>query len=56
MIGVTIMSTLLTLLVIPTFYEIMDQMREWHSERVGRIFGTARRHAEAVPEPGGGID
>jgi hypothetical protein len=24
-----ITSTLLTLLVIPTFYEILDQMREW---------------------------
>jgi HAE1 family hydrophobic/amphiphilic exporter-1 len=55
-IGGTITSTLLTLLVIPTFYEIMDQMREWLSERVGRIFGARRAHAAPVPEPGGGVD
>ena len=55
-IGGTITSTLLTLLVIPTFYEIMDQTREWLSERVGRIFGVRPAHPTPVPEPGGGVD
>jgi HAE1 family hydrophobic/amphiphilic exporter-1 len=55
-IGGTITSTLLTLLVIPTFYEIMDQTREWLGERVGRIFGARRSHGTPVPEPGGGVD
>ncbi len=55
-IGGTITSTLLTLLVIPTFYEIMDQTREWLSERVGRVFGARRAHGPAVPETGGGVD
>ncbi len=55
-IGGTITSTLLTLLVIPTFYEIMDQLREWTTERLRRIFGTGRAHPAPVPEPGGGVD
>ena len=46
-IGGTITSTLLTLLVIPTFYEIMDQTREWLSERIGRVFGVRRTHPRA---------
>ncbi|MGH7517104.1 MAG: efflux RND transporter permease subunit [Gemmatimonadales bacterium] len=55
-IGGTITSTLLTLLVIPTFYEIMDQMREWLTEKIGRVFGGRRTHPAPVPEPGGGVD
>jgi HAE1 family hydrophobic/amphiphilic exporter-1 len=34
-IGGVITSTVLTLLVIPTFYEIFDNMRTWFSRRVG---------------------
>jgi HAE1 family hydrophobic/amphiphilic exporter-1 len=34
-IGGVITSTVLTLLVIPTFYEIFDNMRTWFSSRVG---------------------
>ncbi len=34
-IGGVITSTVLTLLVIPTFYEIFDNMRAWFSRRVG---------------------
>jgi HAE1 family hydrophobic/amphiphilic exporter-1 len=55
-IGGTITSTLLTLLVIPTFYEILDQTREWLLSRLGRTFGTRRAHPAPVPEPGGGVD
>jgi HAE1 family hydrophobic/amphiphilic exporter-1 len=55
-IGGTITSTLLTLLVIPTVYEIMDQGREWLGERTRRLFGTRKAHATPVPEPGGGLD
>ena len=55
-IGGVITSTFLTLLVIPTFYEILDQMREWLTEKAGRIFGRAPKPA-ALPEPaGGGVD
>jgi HAE1 family hydrophobic/amphiphilic exporter-1 len=43
-IGGTITSTFLTLLVIPTFYEIMDQMRSSISRRLGRQ--PAQRTAE----------
>jgi HAE1 family hydrophobic/amphiphilic exporter-1 len=34
-IGGVLTSTLLTLLVIPTFYEVMDEMRHWLSTRFG---------------------
>jgi HAE1 family hydrophobic/amphiphilic exporter-1 len=57
-IGGVITSTLLTLLVIPTFYEILDQMREWLTERAGRLFGK-RHAAEPAVVPGaagGGVD
>jgi HAE1 family hydrophobic/amphiphilic exporter-1 len=57
-IGGVITSTLLTLLVIPTFYEILDQLREWIGERARRLFGSGRakgRH-EPVAEPVGGVD
>jgi hydrophobic/amphiphilic exporter-1 (mainly G- bacteria), HAE1 family len=56
-IGGVITSTLLTLLVIPTFYEILDQTRGWFARRLG--FRTRQRTAEhpiprgiAVPETG----
>ncbi|HEX2450239.1 MAG TPA: efflux RND transporter permease subunit, partial [Gemmatimonadales bacterium] len=55
-IGGTITSTLLTLLVIPTFYEIMDQAREWLLARVRRVFGPRKAHPAPLPEPGGGLD
>jgi len=43
-IGGVIASTLLTLLVIPTFYEIMDDTREW-------MFSFFRRGKAAPPAP-----
>ena len=55
-IGGTLTSTLLTLLVIPTVYEIMDQGREWLGARARRLFGTRKAHVAPVPEPGGGVD
>jgi HAE1 family hydrophobic/amphiphilic exporter-1 len=48
-IGGTITSTLLTLLVIPTVYEILDDFREWVAARFGRRPAHAR--AEGVPAP-----
>ncbi len=38
-IGGVITSTLLTLLVIPTFYDILSSLRE----RLGRLFGRNRK-------------
>jgi HAE1 family hydrophobic/amphiphilic exporter-1 len=55
-IGGVITSTFLTLIAIPTFYEIFDQWRSWFSRKLG--FGVAQRTAEhrvpvgAVPEVG----
>jgi HAE1 family hydrophobic/amphiphilic exporter-1 len=43
-IGGTITSTLLTLLVIPTFYEIMDDTRGWFARKLG--FSTRQQTAE----------
>jgi HAE1 family hydrophobic/amphiphilic exporter-1 len=48
-IGGTITSTLLTLLVIPTFYEIMDEWREGVVRWVKRRVGAPTKHAEARP-------
>jgi HAE1 family hydrophobic/amphiphilic exporter-1 len=48
-IGGTITSTLLTLLVIPTVYEIIDDFREWVAAKFGRRI--ARPHPEPVPAP-----
>jgi HAE1 family hydrophobic/amphiphilic exporter-1 len=48
-IGGTITSTLLTLLVIPTVYEILDDFREWVAAKFGRRAAPAR--AEGVPAP-----
>jgi HAE1 family hydrophobic/amphiphilic exporter-1 len=36
-IGGTITATLLTLLVIPTVYEILDEVRHWLVARVRRV-------------------
>jgi HAE1 family hydrophobic/amphiphilic exporter-1 len=55
-IGGVITSTLLTLIAIPTFYEIFDGWRSWFSRRLG--FGVSQRTAEhrvpgqVVPEAG----
>ncbi|HUR95098.1 MAG TPA: efflux RND transporter permease subunit, partial [Gemmatimonadales bacterium] len=46
-IGGTITSTLLTLLVIPTVYEILDELRHWLIARFRRAVPAA--HPEAVP-------
>jgi len=46
-IGGTITSTLLTLLVIPTVYEILDQFRSWLLSKFGRRVQHA--HGEPVP-------
>ena len=48
-IGGVITSTFLTLLVIPTFYEIMDSTRAWLAHRLG--FRQKQRTAE-FPVPG----
>jgi HAE1 family hydrophobic/amphiphilic exporter-1 len=42
-IGGVITSTLLTLLVIPTIYEIFDDARSWVIARTSRWFGTRER-------------
>ena len=55
-IGGVITSTVLTLLVIPTFYEIFDDWRRWFSRRFGvRVRQrTAEHHLPrgAIPEAG----
>ena len=51
-IGGVITSTFLTLLVIPTFYEIMDEARSWLAHRFG--FRTKQRTAE-FPAQGGPV-
>ncbi len=53
-IGGVITSTLLTLVVIPTFYEIMDEWREWVMGKFGLVpKGTAEHRVPtaAAPEP-----
>ncbi len=40
-IGGVITSTLLTLVAIPTFYEILDSVREWFAHLARRLFGNA---------------
>ncbi len=48
-IGGVITSTLLTLVVIPTFYEILDEWREWAFTKLGVY---KRRTAEhPIPRP-----
>jgi HAE1 family hydrophobic/amphiphilic exporter-1 len=46
-IGGVITSTLLTLVVIPTFYEILDEWREWVFSR----FGVYKRRTAEHPIP-----
>ncbi|HUP90363.1 MAG TPA: efflux RND transporter permease subunit [Longimicrobiales bacterium] len=49
-IGGVITSTVLTLVVIPTVYEILDDMREWVQAKVFRRFITTPAHEpEAAP-------
>ena len=48
-IGGTITSTLLTLLVIPTVYEILDALREWMLAKFGRR--VAHQRPTGVPAP-----
>jgi HAE1 family hydrophobic/amphiphilic exporter-1 len=43
-IGGVITSTLLTLIAIPTFYEILDEMRTWFARKAG--FNVAQKTAE----------
>ncbi|MBA3496678.1 MAG: efflux RND transporter permease subunit [Gemmatimonadales bacterium] len=50
-IGGTITSTLLTLLVIPTVYEILDELRHWLIARFRRVVPAAG--GTAVPAPAG---
>jgi HAE1 family hydrophobic/amphiphilic exporter-1 len=45
-IGGVITSTLLTLVVIPTFYEILDEWREWVLTKLGLRKHEAVKHAE----------
>jgi len=53
-IGGVITSTLLTLLVIPTVYEILDNLREWLGEKVWRrVF---RPHQEAAAKPAASVE
>ncbi len=48
MIGGVITSTLLTLLVIPTFYEIMTEWRDW---LLGKLTGKKHAHGHGHGEP-----
>ncbi len=53
MIGGVITSTLLTLLVIPTVYEILDEWKEWLMHRVlGRKPGAAHAAPELAHQGG----
>ena len=54
-IGGVITSTLLTLIVIPTFYEILDEMRSAFARRFGlRIAQQTAEHRvpEVIPQAG----
>ncbi|HEX7808423.1 MAG TPA: efflux RND transporter permease subunit, partial [Thermoanaerobaculia bacterium] len=50
-IGGVVTSTLLTLLVIPTIYELMDRFRGAFTKRVKRIVGTPQKHEPPISEP-----
>jgi HAE1 family hydrophobic/amphiphilic exporter-1 len=47
-IGGVITSTFLTLLVIPTFYEVMDEVRTWFARRVGMRAPQTAEHPVAI--------
>ena len=49
-IGGVITSTFLTLLVIPTFYEIVDNTRSWFLRLASRVFGTTGSWAPKTGE------
>jgi HAE1 family hydrophobic/amphiphilic exporter-1 len=51
-IGGTLTSTLLTLLVVPTIYEVLDAARDWAARLVGR---APRRRTAEHPVPGGAV-
>jgi HAE1 family hydrophobic/amphiphilic exporter-1 len=48
-IGGVITSTLLTLLVIPTVYEITDDVRSWFLARLGRVAAAGGHRGRGVP-------
>ena len=52
-IGGTITSTILTLVVIPTFYEIMDDWREWFAHKTGMSVAqkTGEHRASGALQP-----
>ncbi|HVE77714.1 MAG TPA: efflux RND transporter permease subunit [Gemmatimonadaceae bacterium] len=50
-IGGVITSTLLTLLVIPTFYEILDETKEW----LGHKLGLGERRPQPEPQVAGAV-
>jgi len=42
--------------VIPTFYEILDQAREWLTDKAGKVFGRKPKPAALPEAAGGGVD
>jgi HAE1 family hydrophobic/amphiphilic exporter-1 len=50
-IGGVITSTILTLIAIPTFYEILTEWRQGLTSRLGRILRVARPGAATTPTP-----
>jgi HAE1 family hydrophobic/amphiphilic exporter-1 len=49
-IGGVVTSTLLTLIAIPTFYEILDESRQWFAARLGfRVAQETAEHRAAAP-------
>jgi HAE1 family hydrophobic/amphiphilic exporter-1 len=54
-IGGVLASTLLTLLVIPTFYEILDQWREGLLHRFGRGVHVTEHESGQPERPRGGM-
>jgi HAE1 family hydrophobic/amphiphilic exporter-1 len=55
-IGGVITSTLLTLLVIPTVYEILDGLRSWMTSKVWRRVIRPHPQPEPAPTSGGSVD
>ena len=50
-IGGVITSTILTLLVIPTFYEMLTELRDWLAERILHRKPVAHEKKEESPTP-----